>query len=135
MLSGRAALALSLAIALSACRLRADVETSNPRPVLRMAMRPTELLNAFLNLPHRSEQATALENTKLMTWTTSEIEEIVMRRPRLAVGCGKGSVLVRLPRGPRSPHLRERDRRWAHRGGAPRREAQGRQTPESVPRS
>ena len=41
--------------------------------------------SAFLNLPHRSEQATALENTKLMTWTTSEIEEIVMRRPRLAV--------------------------------------------------
>src|SRR5436190_19082973 len=29
------------------------------------------------NLPHRSEQATALENTKLMTWTTAKIEEIV----------------------------------------------------------
>src|SRR6266853_5690250 len=41
--------------------------------------------SAFLNLPHRAEQATALENTKLMTWTTSEIEEIVMRKPRLAV--------------------------------------------------
>src|ERR1044071_6874907 len=41
--------------------------------------------SAFLNLPHRSEQATALENTKLMTWTTSEIEDIVMKRPRLAV--------------------------------------------------
>src|SRR5437016_5277020 len=41
--------------------------------------------SAFLGLPHRSEQATALENTKLMTWTTSEIEEIIMRRPRLAV--------------------------------------------------
>jgi CRP/FNR family transcriptional regulator, cyclic AMP receptor protein len=40
---------------------------------------------AFLNLPHRAEQATALENTKLMMWTTAEIEEIVMRRPRLAV--------------------------------------------------
>src|SRR5947209_13525705 len=40
---------------------------------------------AVLNLPHRSEQATALENTKLMTWTTSEIEDIVMKRPRLAV--------------------------------------------------
>ena len=33
--------------------------------------------SAFLNLPHRSEQATALENTKLMTWTTAEIEDIV----------------------------------------------------------
>src|SRR6202051_4488618 len=41
--------------------------------------------SAFLNLPHRSEQATALENTKLMTWTTVEIEDIVMKRPRLAV--------------------------------------------------
>jgi len=41
--------------------------------------------SAFLNLPHRCEQATALENTKLMTWTTAEIEDIVMRRPKLAV--------------------------------------------------
>ena len=41
--------------------------------------------SALLNLPHRSEQATALENTKLMTWTTAEIEDIVMKRPRLAV--------------------------------------------------
>src|SRR5579871_5342170 len=41
--------------------------------------------SAFLNLAHRSEQATALENTKLMTWTTAEIEDIVMKRPRLAV--------------------------------------------------
>jgi len=41
--------------------------------------------SAFLNLPHRSEHATALEDTKLMAWTTTEIEDIVMRRPRLAV--------------------------------------------------
>jgi CRP/FNR family transcriptional regulator, cyclic AMP receptor protein len=41
--------------------------------------------SAFLNLPHRAEQATALESTKLMTWTTAEIEDIIMRRPRLAV--------------------------------------------------
>ena len=41
--------------------------------------------SAFLSLPHRSEQATALESCKLMTWTTSEIEDIVMKRPRLAV--------------------------------------------------
>jgi CRP/FNR family transcriptional regulator len=41
--------------------------------------------SAFLNLPHRSEQACALENTKLMTWTANEIEDIIMRRPRLAV--------------------------------------------------
>jgi len=41
--------------------------------------------SAFLNLPHRAEQATALENTKLMAWATPEIEEIIVRRPRLAV--------------------------------------------------
>src|SRR5262245_55065998 len=41
--------------------------------------------SAFLNLPHRSEQAVALENTKLMAWSTAEIDDIIMRRPRLAV--------------------------------------------------
>jgi CRP/FNR family transcriptional regulator len=41
--------------------------------------------SALLNLPHRCEQATALENTKLMAWTTAEIEDIIMKRPRLAV--------------------------------------------------
>src|SRR5258708_2291062 len=41
--------------------------------------------SALLNLPHRSEQATALENTKVMTWTTGEIEDIITKRPRLAV--------------------------------------------------
>jgi len=41
--------------------------------------------SAFLSAPTRDEQALALENTKVMTWTTAEIEDIVMRRPRLAV--------------------------------------------------
>jgi len=41
--------------------------------------------SAFLSLPHRSEQATALEDAKLMAWGTQEIEEIIMKRPRLAV--------------------------------------------------
>jgi len=41
--------------------------------------------SALLNLPHRAEQATALGNTKLMTWTTAEIEDILTKRPRLAV--------------------------------------------------
>ena len=41
--------------------------------------------SALLSLPHRSEQAMALENTKLMTWTAAEIEDIVMKKPRLAV--------------------------------------------------
>jgi CRP/FNR family transcriptional regulator len=41
--------------------------------------------SAFLGLPHRAEQACALDDTRLMTWTATEIEDIVMKRPRLAV--------------------------------------------------
>ena len=41
--------------------------------------------SAFLSLPHRSEQATVLEDAKLMAWGTQEIEDIVTKRPRLAV--------------------------------------------------
>jgi CRP/FNR family transcriptional regulator len=41
--------------------------------------------SAFLNLPHRSEQATALDSTKVMMWTIAELEDIMLRRPRLAV--------------------------------------------------
>jgi len=41
--------------------------------------------SALLNLPHRAESASALESTKLMTWTAAEIEDIIVKRPRLAV--------------------------------------------------
>jgi CRP/FNR family cyclic AMP-dependent transcriptional regulator len=41
--------------------------------------------SAFLNSATRDEQALALENTKVMTWTTAEIEDLVLRRPRLAI--------------------------------------------------
>jgi len=41
--------------------------------------------SAFLGLAHRSEQAVALEQSKLMAWTTTEIEDIIVKRPRLAV--------------------------------------------------
>jgi CRP/FNR family transcriptional regulator len=41
--------------------------------------------SAFLGKVNRAELAMALEGTKLMTWTTAEIEEISMRRPKLAV--------------------------------------------------
>jgi len=41
--------------------------------------------SAFLNLAHRPEQAVALENAKLMAWSTTEIDDIIMKRPRLAV--------------------------------------------------
>ena len=50
-------------------------------------VRPDELFgeSAFLNLPDRRELATVLENAKLMTWPISAIEDLVMKRPRLAV--------------------------------------------------
>jgi CRP/FNR family cyclic AMP-dependent transcriptional regulator len=39
----------------------------------------------FLGEQHRLEEAVALDATKVMTWTTSEIEELVVRRPRLGI--------------------------------------------------
>jgi CRP/FNR family transcriptional regulator len=40
---------------------------------------------AFLSSAARQEQAIALDNTKAMTWSTAEIEDLVLRRPRLAI--------------------------------------------------
>src|SRR5579871_3522155 len=64
------------------CRLADD-----GRQVVVDIYQPDEFFgeSAFLNLTHRAEQATALENTKLMTWTTAEIEDIIQRRPKLAL--------------------------------------------------
>jgi CRP/FNR family cyclic AMP-dependent transcriptional regulator len=41
--------------------------------------------SALLNSATCAEEATALENAKVMTWTTSSIEDLVVQRPRLAV--------------------------------------------------
>jgi CRP-like cAMP-binding protein len=41
--------------------------------------------SAFLGPQQRTEISVALENTKLMTWTTAEIEDIATRRPKLAI--------------------------------------------------
>ena len=41
--------------------------------------------SAFVYLPNRAEEATALENTKVMTWDVSEIEEQILKQPRLGV--------------------------------------------------
>jgi CRP/FNR family transcriptional regulator len=40
---------------------------------------------ALLRLPERAEQATAMESSRLMSWSTAELEDIVSKRPRLAV--------------------------------------------------
>ncbi len=39
----------------------------------------------FLGEKHRLEEAVALDATKVMTWSTTEIEELVVRRPRLGI--------------------------------------------------
>jgi CRP/FNR family transcriptional regulator len=41
--------------------------------------------SALLGLPRRPEQATALENTKVMAWTAAEIDEIARTKPRLTI--------------------------------------------------
>jgi len=64
MLTRKAALGLSIIVVLSACRTRAAVETATPRPVLRISMRPTELLSAFLKLPQFSVQAVTIGDSQ-----------------------------------------------------------------------
>ena len=41
--------------------------------------------SAFVGAVPRAEQATALENTKVMAWSLSEIEDVIVKRPRLAL--------------------------------------------------
>jgi CRP/FNR family cyclic AMP-dependent transcriptional regulator len=55
--------------------------------VLMDIARPDELFgeSAFLDLPRRTERAQAIERAELMAWEVSEIEELVTKRPRLAV--------------------------------------------------
>jgi len=55
--------------------------------VLLEIARPDELFgeSAFLDIPQRHEHASALERATVMTWAVSDMEELVMKRPRLAV--------------------------------------------------
>lgn len=64
------------------CRLAED-----GRQVVVDIYQPDEFFgeSAFLSLSRRSEVAVALENVKVMTWTTGDIEDILMRRPKLAI--------------------------------------------------
>jgi CRP/FNR family cyclic AMP-dependent transcriptional regulator len=41
--------------------------------------------SAFLDFSRRPEQATAIERAKVMTWAVADMEDLVMKRPRLAV--------------------------------------------------
>jgi len=55
--------------------------------VLLEIVRPDELFgeSAFLDAPRRSERAIAVEPAMLMTWAVSDMEDLVTKRPRLAV--------------------------------------------------
>ena len=64
MLNRQVALGLSVLVALTACRTRAAVETTTPRPNLRISMRPTEILSAFLTLPRFSTQAVTIGDSR-----------------------------------------------------------------------
>ena len=57
------------------------------RELLLEIIRPEELFgeSAFLGVPYRADRATALEKTSVMAWAISEVEGLVMKRPRLAV--------------------------------------------------
>ena len=59
----------------------------NGSEVLLEIVRPEEVFgeSAFLDAPRRAERAAAIEKARLMSWAISDIEELVTRRPRLAV--------------------------------------------------
>ena len=40
---------------------------------------------ALVNLTSRGEEASALEATQVMAWTSAELEDVLLRRPRLAL--------------------------------------------------
>jgi TRAP transporter TAXI family solute receptor len=66
MLSKKVALGLSLSavVALGACGTRASDGSPAPRPTLRISMRSTEILRAFVNLPQFSIQAVTIGDSE-----------------------------------------------------------------------
>jgi CRP/FNR family transcriptional regulator, cyclic AMP receptor protein len=59
----------------------------NGRPVVVDIYQADEFFgeSALLRFSHTQEQAVALENTKVMMWSTAQIENIVILRPQLAL--------------------------------------------------
>jgi TRAP transporter TAXI family solute receptor len=60
MWNGKAALGLSFVVAFGACGTRASAPPAAARPHLRISMRSTEILTAFLSLPQFSTQAVTI---------------------------------------------------------------------------
>jgi CRP/FNR family transcriptional regulator len=61
--------------------------TEDGSEVLLDIVRPDDLFgeSAFLGAPRRLERADVIEKAEVMTWPVSEMEELVTKRPRLAV--------------------------------------------------
>jgi len=61
--------------------------TGDGTEVLLEIVRPDELFgeSAFLDVPRPSERAKAIEKAELMAWPVSDVEDLVTKRPRLAV--------------------------------------------------
>ena len=59
----------------------------NGTEVLLEIVRPDELFgeSAFIGIPQPPQRATAIEKVSVMAWDISDIEDLVMKRPRLAV--------------------------------------------------
>ena len=57
------------------------------RQILLEIVRPDELFgeSAFAGAPGRSQRATALQDAEVMAWTVSDMELLVLERPRLGV--------------------------------------------------
>src|ERR1035438_5359462 len=57
------------------------------RQVVVDIYRPDDLFgeSAFLDAPPRSDQAVAMEDTRLMSWSCAEIEAAIAKRPRLGM--------------------------------------------------
>jgi CRP-like cAMP-binding protein len=55
--------------------------------VLLEIVLPDELFgeSAFLDIPHPSERATAIENARVMAWAVSDVEDLVLKHPRLGM--------------------------------------------------
>jgi CRP/FNR family cyclic AMP-dependent transcriptional regulator len=68
-------------------RVKLSRPTGRERQVVVDVYQPDDFFgeSSLLGEAHGPEIAVALENTKLMTWTTAEIQEIAGRRPKLTI--------------------------------------------------
>jgi len=68
-------------------KVRVSRLAGDGRQVVVDIYRPDDIFgeSAFLDAPPRADQAVAMEDTRLMSWSSAEIEAAIARRPRLAM--------------------------------------------------